>query len=123
MNSAQSNKAQNDQPSPEDNEKSDRTPDRTPKILTEVKQVAREHTEAAIETLAAMINDESATSGAGAAARAILGRQDTPRATLARRCHPRGEDGRWAPGTHRESVRGEAPVGPQAVTTLISRQM
>ena len=96
MNSAQSNKAQNDQPSPEDNEKSDRTPDRTPKILTEVKQVAREHTEAAIETLAAMINDESATTAARvAAARAILGRQDTPWADALRAAAIRaGEDGR-----------------------------
>jgi hypothetical protein len=46
-----------------------------PKIFTEVKEAAREHTEAAIETLVAVMNNEEATAAARvAAANAILDR-------------------------------------------------
>jgi hypothetical protein len=46
-----------------------------PKIFTEVKQAAREHTEAAIETLVSVMDDENATASARvAAAVAILDR-------------------------------------------------
>ncbi len=46
-----------------------------PKIFTEVKQAAREHTEAAIETLVGVMNNEEATAAARvAAANAILDR-------------------------------------------------
>jgi hypothetical protein len=62
-----------------DNGKQDRRGcDGRPKVLSELKQAAREHSEAAIETLAAVINDESTTTAARvAAARAILRRKDT----------------------------------------------
>jgi hypothetical protein len=46
-----------------------------PKIFTEVKQAAREHTEAAIETLVGVVNNEEAPTAARvAAANAILDR-------------------------------------------------
>jgi Family of unknown function (DUF5681) len=46
-----------------------------PKIFTEVKQAAREHTEAAIEALVGVMNNEEATAAARvAAANAILDR-------------------------------------------------
>jgi Family of unknown function (DUF5681) len=46
-----------------------------PKIFTEVKQAAREHTEAATETLVGVMNNEEATAAARvAAANAILDR-------------------------------------------------
>jgi uncharacterized protein DUF5681 len=46
-----------------------------PKIFTEVKQAAREHTEAALQTLLAVVNNEKASAAARvAAANAILDR-------------------------------------------------
>jgi hypothetical protein len=108
-----------------DSGSSDRVRDGRFKILTEVKQAAREHSEAAIETLAAVINDESAPTAARvAAARAILGRQDTLWTDALRVAVLRaGEDGRLllARIAEKRESRG-AHSAPKTVTTLISRQ-
>ena len=95
-------------------------------VLTEVKQAAREHTEAAIETLAAVINDESATTAArAAAARAILRRQDMMWTDALRVAVMRaGEDGRLLLKRIAEKrERRGTHSAPKTVTTLRSRQM
>jgi hypothetical protein len=83
-----------------------------PKMFTEVKQAARRQTEAAIETFAAVINDESAPTAARlTAARAILRHQDTPWTDALRAAVRRaGEDGRVLLARIAEKrERGKAP--------------
>ena len=91
-----------------------------------LKQAAREHSEAAIETLAAVINDESATTAArAAAARAILRRKETLWTDALRDAVMRaGEDGRvlLARIAEKRERRGTHSA-PKTVTTLRSRQM
>jgi hypothetical protein len=102
-----------------DNGKSDRSPD---KIFTDVKQAAREHTEAAIETLAAVMNDESApTAARTAAARAILRRKDMRWTDALRAAVMRaGEEGRLLLARIAEKrerlaeKRARRPFGPKA---------
>jgi Family of unknown function (DUF5681) len=54
-----------------------------PKIFTEIKQAVREHTEAAIETLVGVMNNEDATAAARvAAANAILDRGGESRSPI-----------------------------------------
>jgi hypothetical protein len=103
-----------------DDGKSDRPPDGRPEILTEVEQMARKHTKAALETLLHVANKETAPASARvAAANAILGR--TPWADALRmELAAAGEDGRMLLARIAE-MRKRRRVH-SAVTCLKSRQ-